>query len=332
MNMAGKGPEMLVTLTTDYGKVLDGMHRTKIRGQTHLATAIQIAGVRRLPCISISTRTLSVVFQSSDSATSPPPQAFLSANKYPPFHKQLALKHRQNKSQRQRIIVFTCSPIGEDPKELVKLAKKMKKNNVAVDFVAFGDLESTTTAKLEAFHENIRGSASGEGGSHLEIVHPGPSLLSDHLLSTPILAGEGGGAAAGMGRGGAGSGGADGVDGADLGGGAGAGGDGVGGSGGAGGFEFGVDPSTDPELALALRMSMEEEKARLEREKKAREDKEKLEGIPEEGKGEKEPLLAGEESSAAGGEAKGDEERGASGDDSKEEKKKDGGGDSMDTS
>lgn len=46
MNMAGKGPEMLVTLTTDFGKLLDGMHRTKIRGSTHLATAIQIAGVR----------------------------------------------------------------------------------------------------------------------------------------------------------------------------------------------------------------------------------------------------------------------------------------------
>ncbi len=47
MNMGGKGPEMLVTLTTDFGKLLDGIHRTKIRGTTHLATAIQIAGVRR---------------------------------------------------------------------------------------------------------------------------------------------------------------------------------------------------------------------------------------------------------------------------------------------
>ena len=46
MNMAGKGPEVLVTLTTDFGKVLDGMHRTKIKGRTHLATAIQVAGVR----------------------------------------------------------------------------------------------------------------------------------------------------------------------------------------------------------------------------------------------------------------------------------------------
>ena len=45
MSMGGKGPEVLVTLTTEFGKVLDGMHRTKIRGSNHLATGIQIAGV-----------------------------------------------------------------------------------------------------------------------------------------------------------------------------------------------------------------------------------------------------------------------------------------------
>lgn len=45
MSMGGKGPEVLVTLTTDFGKILEGIHRTKIRGSTHLATGIQIAGV-----------------------------------------------------------------------------------------------------------------------------------------------------------------------------------------------------------------------------------------------------------------------------------------------
>jgi len=46
MSMGGKGPEVLVTLTTDFGKVLDGLHRTKPRGSTHLATGIQVACVR----------------------------------------------------------------------------------------------------------------------------------------------------------------------------------------------------------------------------------------------------------------------------------------------
>jgi len=47
MSMGGKGPEVLVTLTDDHGKILEGLHRTKskIGGTSHLATGIQIAGV-----------------------------------------------------------------------------------------------------------------------------------------------------------------------------------------------------------------------------------------------------------------------------------------------
>ena len=47
MSMGGKGPEVLVTLTTDIGKILDGLHRTKIIGNSHLSTAIQVAAVSR---------------------------------------------------------------------------------------------------------------------------------------------------------------------------------------------------------------------------------------------------------------------------------------------
>ena len=330
MNMAGKGPETLVTLTTDFGKVLDGMHRTKIRGQTHLGTAIQIAGVSFI--LSLPMRLPSLFPYCCTSPFSP--KCTLAMKLINPFPNQLALKHRQNKSQRQRIIVFTCSPIAEDTKDLIKLAKKMKKNNINIDFVAFGDLDPTTIFKLEAFNENIRGaggsSSSGEGGSHLEIVHPGPSLLSDHLLSTPILAGEGGGGGAGGGAGGRNGVGADGGA-----------GDGAGGAGDGTGMDLGVDPSTDPELALALRMSLEEEKARQEREKKAAApaasaaEGQKLEGIPEEAgtgagpsssgeKGpeeEKEPLLG-----------KGEAEGGGSGDaETKDGEGKKDGDDKMDT-
>lgn len=55
---------------------------------------------------------------------------------------QLALKHRENKNLRQRIIVFVSSPLeghAADEGAMVKLAKKLKKNNVAVDIIAFGD-------------------------------------------------------------------------------------------------------------------------------------------------------------------------------------------------
>lgn len=69
------------------------------------------------------------------------------------------------------------------------------------------------TEKLTAFINTLNGKEGA--GSHLVTVPPGPSL-ADALLSSPILAGEGG-AMLGLG---------------------------------ASDFEFGVDPSADPELAL----------------------------------------------------------------------------------
>ena len=226
MSMAGTGPTVLNTPTTNFGAVLAGMHETRIKGQAHLGTAISVA--------------------------------------------MLALKHRANKSQRQRIIVLMCSEIdqkfgdkNDTEKELVKLAKKCKKNNVSVDFVAFGDAtESDTRTILEKFVEAVGGDA-GEG-NYLAVIPPGPGLLSDSLISTPIVSMGGDG---GQGNGG--------MDGLETG----------GGSGGGGAFEFGVDPSADPELAMALRMSMEDEQNRLarEREREAQISADRMETITEEG-------------------------------------------------
>ncbi|KAJ2995184.1 hypothetical protein HDV02_001010 [Globomyces sp. JEL0801] len=180
ISMAGKSPNVLVTLTSDIGKILTSLHHVQINGNVQLNTGVQIA--------------------------------------------QLVLKHRQNKNQRQRIIVFVGSPIKEDEKTLVKLGKKLKKNNVAVDVVNFGE-EEENQSKLTAFIEAV----NNADNSHLVTIPPGPHLLSDILLTSPIIQGEDG-PPPGFGTG--------------------------------GNFEFGVDPSLDPELAMALRMSMEEEQAR----------------------------------------------------------------------
>ncbi|XP_054637569.1 26S proteasome non-ATPase regulatory subunit 4-like [Dunckerocampus dactyliophorus] len=138
----------------------------------------------------------------------------------------LALKHRQGKNHKMRIIAFVGSPVEDNEKELVKMAKRLKKEKVNVDIINFGE-EEMNTEKLTAFINTLNGK---EGtGSHLVTVPPGPSL-ADALLSSPILAGEGG-AVLGLG---------------------------------ASDFEFGVDPSADPELALALRVSMEEQRQRQE--------------------------------------------------------------------
>jgi 26S proteasome regulatory subunit N10 len=163
----------------------------------------------------------------------------------------------------------------------------MKKNNISIDIIAFGDTSSETIGKLEAFIENVDSSAHE---SHLATIPPSSNLLSDSIITTPILSGDG--QASGMAPPG----------------------ESTSGAGNTGDFEFGVDPSMDPELALALRMSLEEEKARQERERKEKDDadKTKLESVPEEGEpSERQPLLdqSGEASGSGSTGAKKDEKK-----------------------
>lgn len=173
---------VLVTLTTDTGKLLAKLHQVNPFGNIRFISGIKIA--------------------------------------------HLALKHRQGKNHKTRIVAFVGSPIEVEEKELIKLAKKLKKEKVNIDIINIGE-EDANTQLLNKFVETINGK---EGtSSHLVTIPPGPHL-TDALVSSPVVQGE------------------DGAGGA------------VASSG--GGFEFGVDPNDDPELALALRVSMEEQRAR----------------------------------------------------------------------
>lgn len=167
----------------------------------------------------------------------------------------LALKHRPNKNGAQRIVLFVGTPVTADARALQKAGRALKKNNIAIDVVALGELEENE-AKLRELVDAANGSSGGGDGQartcHLVTIPPGGGVLvSDVLASSPIL-GQGAfaasAAAASMSMG--------------------AGGVGVGGGGG-GMNDFaeygGVDPSLDPELAMALRVSMEEERLRQER-------------------------------------------------------------------
>jgi len=172
---------VLVTLTTDTGKILAKLHQVN-----------PVAELKFIPGIKIA---------------------------------HLCLKHRQGKNHKTRIVAFVGSPIEADEKEVIKLAKKLKKEKVNIDIVNFGE-DGTNADILNKFITTINGK---EGtGSHLVTIPPGPHL-SDALVSSPILQGEDGMGAAAAGG---------------------------------GGFEFGVNPDDDPELALALRVSMEEQRAR----------------------------------------------------------------------
>ncbi|KAL5819127.1 hypothetical protein ACOSQ4_022969 [Xanthoceras sorbifolium] len=192
MTMAGKGVRVLVTPTSDLGKILACMHGLEIGGETNLAAGIQVA--------------------------------------------QLALKHRQNKKQQQRIIVFAGSPIKHDKKLLEMIGRKLKKNSVALDIVSFGEEDDCKTEKLEA----LLAAVNNNDSSHIIHVPSGPNALSDVLISTPIFTGDGEGGSGFAATAAAAA------------------------AGGISGYDFGVDPNLDPELALALRVSMEEERARQE--------------------------------------------------------------------
>ncbi|OWB58269.1 hypothetical protein B5S28_g4278 [[Candida] boidinii] len=182
ISMSGESVRVLSTLTTDIGRILSGLHDTKIQGQIQFITGIQVA--------------------------------------------VLALKNRQNKVQKQRVIVFAASPIQESEAELEKLAKKLKKNDIAVDVINFGET-AINTSKLEKFISTV----NNHDNSHLVTVSPGPTLLYEAVDRSPLFTEEGGS---------------------------------FGGFGGSDDFGF-DDPNMDPELALALRLSMEEERARQER-------------------------------------------------------------------
>ncbi|KAF9622784.1 hypothetical protein IFM89_034019 [Coptis chinensis] len=192
LTMAGKGVRVLVTPTSDLGKILACMHGLEVGGEMNLAAGIQVA--------------------------------------------QLALKHRQNKKQQQRIIVFAGSPVKYDKKVLETIGKKLKKNSVALDVVDFGEEDDGKPEKLEALVSAVNNSDS----SHIVHVPPSSGALSDVLISTPIFTGDGEGGSGFAAAAAAAA--ASGVS----------------------GFDFGVDPNLDPELALALRVSMEEERARQE--------------------------------------------------------------------
>eukprot|EP00519_Triparma_laevis_P000447 CAMPEP_0182497792 /NCGR_PEP_ID=MMETSP1321-20130603/6181_1 /TAXON_ID=91990 /ORGANISM="Bolidomonas sp., Strain RCC1657" /LENGTH=332 /DNA_ID=CAMNT_0024701743 /DNA_START=190 /DNA_END=1185 /DNA_ORIENTATION=+ len=164
----------------------------------------------------------------------------------------LALKHRRNKNGRQRIITFVASDLENNEKEITKVGKLCKKNNVGIDVISLVPGSETSIQKL-------CDAANSNENSHLVTVPLG-SLASDVLISSPIT--EGSGPSGNLGQ--------MGSDDPEL---AAA----MAASMNAGppasndpGFDF--DPNMDPELAMALRVSMEEERRRVENNKEPTEE------------------------------------------------------------
>jgi len=137
---------------------------------------------------------------------------------------QLALKHRLNKNQKQRIVVFIASPVAESEDVLVKLGQKLRKNAISLDLI---NLENSNPEQNQKLQKLVDATKDASDNSHYVQVQPGIQLLSNVLLNTPVL---------------------------------------MTGEAGAGGMnEFGMGAGMDPELEMALRISLEEEKARNEK-------------------------------------------------------------------
>lgn len=127
-------------------------------------------------------------------------------------------------------------PLAETQEQCEDLGKRLKRNNVAIDIINFANPENVP--KLEAFIQ----AANNESNSHFMDVPMGAVMITDILFTSPILGNDdmpGAGAGAG----------------ADVGAGAGAGADPF--------AEYGgINPQLDPDLAMALKVSLEEERAR----------------------------------------------------------------------
>ena len=78
----------------------------------------------------------------------------------------------------------TGSPLHVDTETLVRTGKKLKKNNVALDVVSFGEEEEDKAAKLEA----LLAAVNSNDNSHLVHVPPGSFALSDVLIRCVIPA------------------------------------------------------------------------------------------------------------------------------------------------
>lgn len=229
------GTELLVSPTEDVGKLLGAVHDLEIS--------------RKGACFGLSPAAAASAANKGKKKDSADVTAAIQVA-------SLALKHRKNKNGSQRIVLFIGSPLdGIDGKVLAKAGRQLKKNNISIDVVAMGELEANEE-KLKELVDAANGrAASEEEGAerscHLVTI-PAGVLPSDVLASSPIVHGGSGGSAFAASAAAAA---------------AGAGGDFGSTGGGANGFaDFGgVDPNMDPELAMALRVSMEEERARQER-------------------------------------------------------------------
>ncbi|XP_043432212.1 26S proteasome non-ATPase regulatory subunit 4 isoform X3 [Leopardus geoffroyi] len=99
----------------------------------------------------------------------------------------LALKHRQGKNHKMRIIAFVGSPVEDNEKDLVKLAKRLKKEKVNVDIINFGEeaLRVSMEEQRQRQEEEARRAAAASA-AEAGIATAGAEDSDDALLKMTI--------------------------------------------------------------------------------------------------------------------------------------------------
>jgi 26S proteasome regulatory subunit N10 len=86
--------------------------------------------------------------------------------------------------------MIIASHIKEDEKNLVALAKKLKKNEIAVDIVSIGYYIKTSPEENLSRIEAFIGAINKDDNSHYVHLPPGPSPIGEQLLGNPIMGGQ----------------------------------------------------------------------------------------------------------------------------------------------
>ena len=99
---------------------------------------------------------------------------------------QLALKHRMNKSQRQRIIIFVGHPMTKGNEEdFEDLGMRLKKNNVSIDVINFANPDNV--GRLQALVNSANDGSEDAPSCHFLDVPLGCSHITDVMITSPIL-------------------------------------------------------------------------------------------------------------------------------------------------
>eukprot|EP00008_Paramoeba_atlantica_P012060 CAMPEP_0201492292 /NCGR_PEP_ID=MMETSP0151_2-20130828/32569_1 /ASSEMBLY_ACC=CAM_ASM_000257 /TAXON_ID=200890 /ORGANISM="Paramoeba atlantica, Strain 621/1 / CCAP 1560/9" /LENGTH=407 /DNA_ID=CAMNT_0047879027 /DNA_START=52 /DNA_END=1275 /DNA_ORIENTATION=+ len=131
----------------------------------------------------------------------------------------LALAHRGGTRRSKRLVVFVCSPVSIQEDLVMRLGKKLRKEEIALDLVNIGNENNISLLS------NLVQHVSKENNSHFLHV-PAPENISGSFTNSEVFPLSGGASMQ--------------ID------------ESIG----------GVDPNVDPELAMVLRMSAEEERKR----------------------------------------------------------------------